>query len=96
MEIPPEYFEGPLDEAWCAVDAMWRVELIGNPELLRQWREARRKVAYLRERLRDLLRYQAYEARSKSDNKKQETAKALRPQKQKARKAAQIRHSRRS
>lgn len=79
-KIPLELIEKPLAEAWSAVDAMWRVELLGDATLTQQWRTARNKLATAKERFRDLLRLAEYLGAhgSKSDHSKQAAATKLR------------------
>ena len=60
QRIPLDLIEQPLNEAWQAVDAMWRVELLGDAPLAQQWRVARNKLSFARQRFTDLQRLAKY------------------------------------
>lgn len=59
-KVPLNLIEQPVKDAWDAVDAMWRVELLGDANLTAQWRTARNKLHEARERIADLLRLARY------------------------------------
>ncbi len=58
--IPIKTIAEPLNDAFEAVDAMWRIELVGGPELVQLWRIARGKLLFARDRMADLTRMASY------------------------------------
>lgn len=64
------------------IDAMWRIEFVGDASLAQLWRAARNKAARLRQVEVDLARLEAYMrahgSQAKSDQKKPRKAPRLR------------------
>lgn len=59
-KVPIELIAEPLEAAWKAVDAMWKIELLGDAELIQLWRVARNKLGEARQRFIDLQKLADY------------------------------------
>lgn len=92
-QIPIALIEQPLAEAWDAIDAMWRVELLGDARLTQQWKTARNKVHAALERFADLQRlakYLSQHANAITNEEEPASPGALRADGKTTRKAAKI------
>lgn len=98
--VPLEWITEAIERAWVAVDAMWRVEIVGDAPLVQQWRVARNELTFARQRLADLERLAQYIAAdvtqqftreaSKPDDTQPAPSRRIRPDRATRRPSAQV------